>query len=382
MRVEITDTAYRGSGVGRDVSGKAVFIPYTVTGDIVEADIVQDKGSYFLAEIKQIVEPSPWRVEPVCPHHGVCGGCHFGHIEYDRQLDIKKNIIIQALRRHPQAEDISFLLETFHNSSFDYRIRASLRTVDGKAGFFMRSSNTFISVENCPVIKKSLYEKCAAWAKQGLNGVLSVVEAPSGLSIASFGTKDETIKLNKEPFDGLKAGERVSGPSHLVYDTCAGPVPVGYGGFFQSNRFLIDRFQSYAAENACGKILELYAGSGFFTSALMKYGDVSATEMNAKAAMLAGEYGYPVKEASASGLKSGKYDTVFVDPPREGIDKRAMEKLLQIGAPRFIYVSCNPMTLSRDLLKLSGKYRLGKLAFFDMFPQTFHIETVAVMDLI
>ncbi|MDR2870090.1 MAG: TRAM domain-containing protein, partial [Deferribacteraceae bacterium] len=181
MIVQISDTAYRGNGVGRTADGKAVFVPYTVTGDEIRIEIVEDKGSYAIGELKEIIKPSDWRAEAHCPHHGSCGGCHFGHIRYDKQLEIKRNIVLQALRKHPQQALIAEKLKVFSAKPLGYRIRANVRMMDGKAGFYKANSHDFIPVKNCPVIASSLWEKCHNFAVNCNSGSLAVMKNTEGL---------------------------------------------------------------------------------------------------------------------------------------------------------------------------------------------------------
>ncbi len=383
--IKITDTAYGGSGVGRNAEGKAVFVPFTVTGDIVLAEIVEDKGSYDTAELVDVMEPSPWRRPPHCPHHGICGGCHFGHIAYDKQVEIKKNILKQALRKHPQAEKLpEFAI--FTDKTTEYRIRATVRAQSGRAGFYKGGSNEFIPVECCPVMKPGLFAKCAVWAEghadSGLYS-LSAIENPEGDTITLIEGKGTLPQIDSEkPFSGVKCGVKQFGKQCLLYGTPFGAIPVGYGGFFQANVFLNDMFQKYASDAVTGhKVLELYAGSGFFTSALMQNADVTAVEANAAAASLGMEHSYPVRQGDAASvnIKKGGYDTVFVDPPREGVDKKTIAAISEASPAQIIYVSCNPMTLARDLNKLSDKYTISDAAIFDLFPHTYHIETIISM---
>jgi 23S rRNA (uracil1939-C5)-methyltransferase len=191
-------------------------------------------------------------------------------------------------------------------------------------------------------------------------------------------------KLCEQPyFNGLSDGEKHIGLPHLEYSTPAGVVPVAYGGFFQSNSFLNADFQRYAAGLAAGakSILELYAGSGFFTAALMQQASVNALELNAAAAKLGKQYGYPIRTANVSDIQQEKsrYDTIFLDPPRDGVDKKTLAAVQAIAPERIIYVSCNPMTAARDLQRLESSYKIVEMALFDMFPQTYHVETVSLL---
>lgn len=367
--------------MGKDSSGKAVFVPHTVTGDVVDAVITDEKPSFCTGVLKDIIVPSQMRAEtPHCKYAGICGGCHFGHIKIDDQIRIKENILRQALRKLPDLPE----LKIYHDDPYGYRIRATLRVRNGQAGFYKSYSRDHVPVDSCPVMKPELFSKCAEWAGQYVQGhpiSLSVIENPSGEAIALV-EGERLPKINETtPFAGLKAGKSPIGKKYLIYETAAGGIPVGYGGFFQANRYLIDSFQSYAASLAGkGDVLELYAGGGFFTAAF--YGKAVAVESNAAAVELAKLHGYPVECADvAAYLQNVKAfsGTVFVDPPREGVDKKSMAEIQRLKAERIVYVSCAPMTLGRDLLKLSVDYDIESIALFDMFPHTYHLETVVLL---
>jgi 23S rRNA (uracil1939-C5)-methyltransferase len=381
--VTINDTAYGGSGVGRLESGKAVFVPFTVTGDVVKIDLIEDKGSFAIGELREIVTPSEHRVKPHCKYHSICGGCHFGHISYDYQLEIKKDIVKNAFRKYPHKLPE---LNVVNDNPLGYRIRATVRALNGQVGFFRNNSNEFVPVESCPVIKPELYAKVSAFvAREPSEKLYSmpVIENPAGEAIimVSPPPRGEGVQRTGEGIAGIHCG-KVYGVSYLPYQTAAGEIPVSYGGFFQANRYLIDEFQSYAAGLAGGRVLELYAGSGFFTAAMMKNGcAVNALEMNSTAVELAKRYGYPVAAGDASDISKIKdfYNTIFVDPPREGVARRTLADILTLNPERVVYVSCNPMTLARDLSRLSDRYKITEWTLFDMFPHTYHVETVVLL---
>jgi 23S rRNA (uracil1939-C5)-methyltransferase len=377
--IEITDTAYGGSGVGRVSDGKAVFVPFTVTDDIVDIKILQDKSSYLLAELISIHKPSEWRVEPHCQYHGICGGCHFGHISYGKQLEVKKGHVENALRKYPHSLPE---INVRYGAPLGYRIRATARVQNGRAGFLRNNSNDFIPVDDCLVIKPNLWAKIAEFAEKYRQDeliTLSVIENPDGQAIALVGGDGNLPQIQDiKPFDGIKCG-KILGVEHLEYKFGSIKIPVGYGGFFQANRYLMDEFHSYATGLAEGDILELYAGSGFFTSGLVSRGRmVQAFEANKSAVVLAKRYDLPVEALAAEDVfrRGMKFDTLFVDPPREGLSKKVLTDIFKHTPERVVYVSCNPMTLARDITRLAEKYKIAEITMFDMFPNTYHVETV------
>ncbi|GAB7141021.1 23S rRNA (uracil(1939)-C(5))-methyltransferase RlmD [Deferribacterales bacterium RsTz2092] len=379
--VEITDTAYNGYGVGRTSAGKAVFIPYSVTGDVVEAEITADKPSHCTAKITRLVKSSDWRTEPECEYYENCGGCNFAHIQYDKQLEIKKRITLNALRKHPQMNHITENFSMVSDKPFNYRIRATFRVLDGQLGFLRPASHDFVPVRRCLCVSETLFDKCKTWATNNKKNVMfeiAALENTNGDVIAAVHNYPAGRTSSLAPLSGIKYNKDILGSFSIIYQTAGGDVPVACGGFFQANRYLIDKLQAYATTDIIGNVLELYAGSGFFTAAMLKNGaNISAIELDKTAASLGRQLGYPIKHGDAASISETNYDTILVDPSREGLSTQTIKKLLQIKAEKFVYISCNPMTLARDLEKFSMNYNIDEITLFDNYPHTYHIENVA-----
>lgn len=377
--LEITDTAYGGCGVGRGPSGRVIFVPGAVEGDVADVRISDDKKSFACAELLGIKAPSPYRVKPACPKAGKCGGCPFAHIDYDAQISIKLKIIKNAFRKMAGLPEI-----TAHRSpQKGYRIRAGVRARKGAAGFFAFKSNDFIPVDECPVIKPSLFGKIKDFAGANrLTGEILAAETPAGIALASVKAPGETVKSGR-PFDGVRFNGDYGGLKHSAYDTPFGPVGLGCGSFFQSNGFLMDSFQARAVSLVPAGLsaAELYAGAGFFTAGLAaSCSDVKAVEYDADAVRLARIYGYPVSRGDSGAFLAGirGVDCVFMDPPRDGVSNKVIAEIKRLSPLYIVYVSCCPATLARDALRLSDLYKIESVDFFDMFPDTYHIETAAL----
>jgi 23S rRNA (uracil1939-C5)-methyltransferase len=384
--LSIIDTAYGGSGVGKLENGKTVFVPYTLTGDEAEIEIISEKSSYSLGNLLRVINPSPARTSPDCPYFTVCGGCHFRHVSYPYQLEIKAGIL-KKLTNLVEIEIISG--EPQH-----YRIRAAFRSEKGRVGFYKPLSRDLAALSSCKVVTESLFAAVSEFAvKPELLGrafSISAIETPNGILAEVKGEK-ALLPSDYHPFKGVKiiqtAGKRHIwriGADTLAYHLPQGDVPVGCGSFFQANRYLLETFQDAAVRGAEGKILELYAGSGFFTSALLKKGETLAVEEDETAARLGERAGYPIKKGKAlEFLKSsphGGYGTIFLDPPRVGAGRDVMLEAARIEPKRIIYVSCDPMTLARDIAFLKEEWKAARAALIDMFPHTYHIESIITLE--
>lgn len=381
MKIEIKDTAYGGFGVGRSPEGVAVFVPHTVDGDTVHITITEDKKSFLYAKLEEVITPSDLRAKPQCPYSNVCGGCLFGHISYPAQIKIKEKIIKNAFRKYPyELCDI----EIVESPRTDYRLRATFRALNGKIGFFGFKSNDFVGVKKCIVVKESLFEKVKAFAEENsLNGEIYAIETDEGITLANIKCENTEIK-SKDYLDGFTFNGFKSGLAYSAYNTGFGAVGIGHKTFFQANRFLLDEFQKKAADFAetALDITELYSGAGFFTTALQKKSSrVKACELDADAVNLAKHFDYPSIKADAGDFldKIDETDTLFLDPSRDGISNKVIKNILRLRPRKIVYVSCNPMTLARDIVKIAGNYKIENMTMFDMFPETFHVECVCVL---
>lgn len=382
MQIEIKDTAYGGFGVGRGDDGRAVFVPHSVEGDVVEVVITDDKKNFCYGLINKIITPSPMRIKPDCPYAGSCGGCLFAHIGYDNQLKIKERILKNAFRKYPHGlEDI----EIAESPRKNYRLRATFRAKNGKIGFLVFKSNDFIPVKHCMIVKESLFEKAKSFIEaNSLTGEVYAIETDQGAAFADIKSENREL-LSKGAFDGLSWNGLSSGLEHVGYNTPFGAVGIGHKTFFQANLFLLGDFQTYAANLAetSLNITELYAGAGFFTAALQdKCSGISACELDAKASTLAKMYGYPSEKTDAGDFleKIKETDILFLDPARDGVSNKVIKNILRLKPRKIIYVSCNPMTLARDIIKIETEYKIKNIKLFDMFPDTFHIETVIELE--
>ncbi len=375
--LEITDTAYGGAGVGRSKSGQVIFVQKTVEGDVVDAEIFEDKKSFAFACLIKIVKPSSLRIKPKCTEAGMCGGCSFAHISYSAQKDIKKHIVSSQFRKYKHGLPEIKIIES---SNQEYRLRATARSKNGKIGFFEHGTNKLIAAEKCPVIKESLYNKMKEFAyANNLTGEIYAVENDEGLSLADI--KSESIKYKSMgSFEGVCINNKKYGRSNIAFNTPYGAVQVTYKSFFQANRYLLKEFQEYAVSLVSSglDIVELYAGAGFFTCALMEKGKVEACESDQISSNLGRQSGYNIKISDSGTFlsKIKKCDSLFLDPPRDGADKKVIENIKRLSPYEIIYVSCSPVTLARDIIRLEEKYKITDFTLFDMYPDTYHIESV------
>ena len=375
--LKITDTAYGGAGVGRSEDGQVVFINNTVEGDIVNARVIEDKKDFLNAQLDKIIKPSRLRIKPLCPYSKDCGGCSFAHIDYDAQINIKENIIKNALRKYPFELP---KINVFKSATIGYRLRVKAQARKGKVGFYAHKSQDFVSVENCVIIKERLFSKIKTFAeKNEVTGSIYAIENEEGISLAFINAENIHL-IDAAIFDGMSVNGKKYGLSKMNFNTPYGAVSVNHSSFFQANRYLLEQFQERGISLVFNglNIVELYAGAGFFSSGLQTAGSYTGCECDKAASELGKNLGYNIKNMKAEQFieKLSSCDTLFLDPPREGVSKKVINEIMRLRPFEIIYVSCNPITLARDIMKLSDSYKILSYDFFDMYPNTYHIESI------
>jgi 23S rRNA (uracil1939-C5)-methyltransferase len=411
--VHIEKPIYGGAFLAR-VEGKAVFVPLTLPGEQARVRVVEEKRGYATAEVEEIVTAAAERVPPGCKHFGVCGGCQYQHAEYKAQLAYKQAILRETLERGGvrAPEEIAVLV----GEPWAYRNRIRLAfDAEGRAGYRGRRSHAVVAIEECPIAAPSLVQ--AAFSAAELFRRFGVPSRPTELSLFCDAAEDSMLAsvftdgaarvpltdyfealLPQVPL--LRGVELVevhqgqprtvarAGAESIAYRAAGFEYRVDHGAFFQVNRWLMDGLVECVTHELSGGLAwDLFAGVGLFARKLSEsFGHVIAVE-SAAAAMAAltenlkGKNATAVKAATLEFLrreaKGERPDLIVVDPPRAGLGAETTALLGRIGAPQLVYVSCDPATLARDLRALVGAgYEIERMTLADLFPQTFHLETV------
>jgi len=432
---------YGGEGLARlpaDASGrgKAVFVPFVLAGEKIEASLTEQKPGFARANVDEIVEASSHRSQPRCPYFGPCGGCHYQHASYEHQLAIKKEILRETLRRTAKI-DLPVEIQVHASPPWNYRNRSRLQVQTGadfKAGYFKMGTHELLGVEECPISSPLINRGIAALWQSGRDG-----KVPEGVGEIEFFANADDSQLLVEVSagtDSRRAALRqwaedlrgsmpeiagvvvfretqpgkpttaekffILGADHLIYQTEKTAYRVSAGSFFQTNRYLIDELVRIVTQGQSGELaLDLYAGVGLFSTVLCDMRHIISVESSQTSS---GDLAYnqrangevvqaTTEQYLARGENKGrvgkgavlthtlhKPDLAVVDPPRMGLGERVAQSLATLGAPRVFYVSCDPATLARDLITLlASGYRIQQLHLVDLFPQTFHLETVVYL---
>jgi 23S rRNA (uracil1939-C5)-methyltransferase len=411
--IQIEKPIYGGAFLAR-VEGKAVFVPLALPGEQARVRVTEEKRGYATAEVEEIVAAAAERVAPACKHFGVCGGCQYQHAEYKAQLAYKQAILRETLERGGvrTPEEIAVLA----GEPWAYRNRIRLAfDADGRAGYRGRRSHAVVAIDECPIAAPMLVQ--AAFSAAELFRRFGVPSRPAEISL--FCDATQTSMLASVFTDGaarvpltdyfdallpqipsLRGVELVelhqgqprtvarAGAESIAYCAAGFDYRVDHGAFFQINRWLMDELVECVTHGLSGGLAwDLFAGVGLFARRLAEsFGHVVAVE-SATAAMAAltenlkGTNATAMKAATLDFLRGGvigeRPDLIVVDPPRAGLGAETTELLGRIGAPQLVYVSCDPATLARDLRALVGAgYAIERMTLADLFPQTFHLETV------
>ncbi|MXX60256.1 MAG: class I SAM-dependent RNA methyltransferase [Holophagales bacterium] len=402
LELTIEKIVLGGDGLAR-WRGMPVFVPRAAPGDVVEARITERRPSYARAEIEEVKTAGPLRREAPCPFYERCGGCQLQHIEDAEQLGLKVAAAVETLRRlggiDPAQLAACRFEEPVSERTWGYRLRAQVHVAprsegderpDGSVGvgFRRRRSHDLVFVDRCPVLAPALENEL-----RGLSSLLGDRAAasrtlPSRLSLATTGLERDDPVVAAPPVDGLPGGE-------LEIDLQGKRLSYDARCFFQAHGGLLESLLLSAVGTFDGEAaVELYAGVGFFTVGLAdRYQSVTAVEAESVAARYARNNlrrnglrhcrversaveSWVDRRRGGPGLEPG-LDRVLVDPPRAGLPRKVRSALLSAAPRRLTYVSCDPATLARDLGDLTRDFDLESISFFDVFPQTAHIETVA-----
>lgn len=386
---------YGGSGLVR-IDGQVGFVPFVLPGERVLLNPPRKRASVLEATVREYVETSPDRIEPQCPVYGRCGGCHYQHTSAGRQLEAKTAILEETLRRVGKFE-VPLPIATVSAEPWAYRNRTQFHIDRARIGFLESASHKLVDVDSCPISAPAINEALKTIRKRLHDPhwprFLRSVELFTNGGEVMFNAlaTDGNRRLAKGFFEWLGKSIPGAGAGQLTYNTSEFAFQVSHGSFFQVNRFLVERLVETALDDASGaSALELYAGVGLFSLPLAKrFAKVDAVESGASAVR------DMEHNAAAHGLQLGVHRAqaeqyletlssppsfVLADPPRSGLGKRATAHLLRLKPDRIHIVSCDPATLARDSAALiAAGYQLRKVTLVDLFPQTFHIESVAVL---
>ena len=391
FRISVEKLVYGGEGLAR-VEGRVVLTPFVLPGEKARVEAAEERPGLVRARLLEVVEPAPMRVAADCPYFGRCGGCHYQHAFYLYQLAAKAAILGEELRRLGKIEPPEEI-GIVSGEEWEYRNRSQFHIEGNELGYLEARSHRLCPIGHCPISSPAVNR-----AVTTLREMLRDPRWPRFVRSLEVFTNECQVQINI-----LEAGqpvarrffewcaERIEGyaPGEIDYPVGEDVFRVSRHSFFQVNRHLPSRLQDVALEGAAGEsALDLYAGVGLFALPLARrFASVTAVEsgstavrdleFNAERAGLRVTAERGAVERYLEKLERAP-DFVLLDPPRAGLGKAVTAHLARLRPPRLTIVSCDPSTLARDLAALvAAGYRLDKLTVVDLFPQTYHLESVA-----
>ncbi len=393
MRVKIVKYDNFGSGIGYDEYNKLVFVPKSVIDDELIINITKDYKTYCQGEIIEIVRPSIKRVESKCPYFFKCGGCHFRTIRYEDTLLYKQDKVKDILYRNNQYSQSIRIIP----SSDAYRNKVSLKIIDGVIGYYELGSNTLIEIDGCLNVKKSINDFINYLPELNIkNGIITIRANYNDELLIKIESEDKlNIKdLSKYLVVGIKQNEQIIyGVDHFMENINGIFYNVSIDSFFQVNNEINGKLQDLIKDhiNENDIIIDLYCGVGSLSiplaSKAKKIYGVDNNPSNIKDALLNQKINnisnmlFILNDASKA-IKdiNDKINILIVDPPRSGLNTEGIKNINSILPEKIFYVSCDPVTLARDI-KLLSNYQIQDVVLFDMFPYTYHVESLTILNL-
>lgn len=400
MEVVIEKMNHQAMGIAK-INGKVVFIPKVIVGDIVDIDIVKEYKNYSIGRVNKIIKNGSKRVDVLCPYYDICGGCSISAYTYQDELEYKVNNVIDIFKRN----DIDIKPNIIKSDNrYGYRNKITLQVSNGIIGLYEEDSNKIVDVDKCLLVSDILNEIIDIIKKNiNVNKCNKIVirDTYYGIMIIFYGSvnSEEVIKyLDKKVVSIYTYNNKykcIYGEKYLYEMIGEYKYRISPDSFFQVNSGTVNKLYNkvveYAIENEKkDNLVDLYCGTGTIGIYLSKYfNNIIGIELNKQAVEDAKEnakinsvnniefYAGDVGKIINDQIKA---DVIVVDPPRSGLDKRTKDILLKIKANKIVYVSCNPLTLARDIKKLDSGYKLGDITLVDMFPNTHHVESVCVLN--
>ena len=390
MQVHIDRMDHFGNGIG-NINGKIIFVKGALSGETVDVTITKDKKSFMEGTINTIIYKSSKRVEPFCKYFGVCGGCSLCHLNYENTLEYKKERVKNILSKF----DIPKINVIRNENDLYYRNKIELKIVDGKLGFYEKSTHNLIEIKECKVTKKSINKSFEFVKNMKLENANVTIRANYNDEVLIIiDSKEKPVILNPEDY-------KIVGI--ILYDKCIYGqdnfmdkinnlfFTVSYNSFFQVNNYINSELFNLIKENIVGKtILDLYSGVGTLSIVASKVVDkvysIEVTQNAVKNALINAKINkcdninfILGKVEDKIGFINDKIDTIIVDPARAGLDKKTIEVINKLSPQRIIYVSCDTQSLANNLVDLAN-YEIKKFYILDMFSYTYHIECFCILD--
>lgn len=395
-KMEVLDINHQGYGIIR-INNRVVFVKDVIPGDVVDIEIVKNYKNYSLGEVVNYVEQSSEHDNVKCKYYDLCGGCQISHIKPKSQLGFKRDKIVNIFKKYLKFD---IKPEIVSVNKYNYRNKVIFHVDDNEIGFYEEGTNNLIPINKCLILDDRINELIELFYQLDLTYVEKIMVRTTSkeVMVVFYGYIDK-IDILKDKVDSIiliNIKEKlIYGKSYIKEEINGLKFIISYNSFFQVNTDamikLYDKVLEYADLTKDDSVLDLYCGTGTIGIYLSKYcKDVLGIEIVDNAikdaninkelnnieniSFICGDVGRLINN-------DYKQDVLVVDPPRNGLDKKTRKVILDNEYKKVVYVSCDPMTLVRDLSELTIKYDIKKVCLVDMFPQTYHVESVVLLEL-
>lgn len=398
--LDVLDFTFGGDAFGRMADGKPVFVPFAIPGERVRVRIPSERKDYNIGELVEVLTLSPRRITPRCRHFGVCGGCHYQHLTYAHQLEVKQKIVVDQMRRigKMEAPPVSPIIPS--PAEWNYRNTMQFHlSPTGRPGFRVTRGARVVEVQECYLPLPELGE---LWPNldidpsAGIDRVMLRAGSDGELLAGLEGEWEKPPELELDfplslHYLGRGGDYLMAGDAYSIMSVNGVDFAVSPRSFFQVNLPQAEAMVKYVLENCDitpeSTVLDLYCGVGLFSAFLVpRVRQLVGVELSESAC---NDFALNLDAHENVALYVGKVedvvsaldvqpDLVILDPPRAGLDRRVVEYLKDIAPPQVIYVSCDPSTLARDCKRLVDcGFKVESIQPFDLFPQTYHVENIA-----
>jgi len=390
-KMKVVDINHQGYGIIR-VNNRVVFVKDVIPGDVCDIEIIKNYKNYSLGEVVNFISRSSAHDNVKCKYYGLCGGCQISHIKHKNQLGFKVNKVVNIFSKYLKLDIEPDIISV---NDYGYRNKVIFHVVDNKIGFYKEGTNELIEIDKCLLIDERINELIKLFYKLDLTYIEKIMVRTTSkeVMVVFYGYIDK-VDILKDKVDSvilINIKEKLLyGKSYIKEQINDLKFIISYDSFFQVNTDamikLYDKVLEYSNLSKEDTVLDLYCGTGTIGIYLSKYcKEVLGIEI-VENAIKDANINKELNNISNISFICGdvgklintdyKQDVLVVDPPRSGLDKKTKKVILDNEYKRIVYVSCDPMTLVRDLGELLVKYDIKDVTLVDMFPNTYHVECV------
>ena len=386
----------QGRGIGY-INDKIIFIPNALLDEEVIVEIEKETSKYYVGRVIEYVKKSDRRVDSKCPYYDLCGGCNLLHMSYDDSVNYKLDKFKNILSKFA---NITSNIEVIENKDiFNYRNKVEFKIENNEWGYYNSNTHNFVSVKECLLAKNSINKVLENKDLFDIKSGSIIIRSNYNDEILIVINSDDKVNINIDELKtrvklvGIVINDKVYyGEKYFIEKFNDKLFKVNYNSFFQINNYITNEIINIINDNSHGNtLLDLYCGVGFLGQCVSdKYNKIYGIEINensiidainnAKINDIKNTYYLCGDSAKCISKINDKIDTLLIDPPRTGLVKNMVQDVIRVDAERIIYVSCNPISLARDLNNIKKLYNVEKVYLLDMFSNTYHFESVTILN--